>query len=151
MIETSTRRAAVLLAALLLAVPAVSRADSREEISREVHKTLPLRAGQRLEVDHQNGDVRLRGVSGGELKVDAKIRVSSSDMDEAKKFADSISIQVESTASGALVRTRYPEGKAFFGSRRVSYAVDYDITLPEGAAVSVRNKFGDVSGEALKG
>ena len=56
-----------------------------------MHKTLPLKAGQRLDVEHQNGDVRLRGVPGGELKVDAKIRVSSSDMEEAKKFSDAIS------------------------------------------------------------
>ena len=102
MIQLSIRRAAF-FTALLLAASAASGADSREEISREVHKTLPLKAGQRLDVEHQNGDIRLRGVPGGELKVDARIRVSSSDMDEAKKFADSIAIDIASTASGAMV------------------------------------------------
>ncbi|MDQ6892512.1 MAG: hypothetical protein M3167_07510 [Acidobacteriota bacterium] len=147
----AARSGSILLPALLLALPAAARADSREEISREVHKTLSLKAGQRLEVEHQNGDVRLRGVAGGELKVDAKIRVSSSDMEEAKKFADAISLEIASTATGARVRTHYPDGKWFSGSRRVSFAVDYDIMVPEAAAVSVRNRFGDVSAENLKG
>ena len=44
-VRSLARSGSVLLAALLLALPAAARADSREEISREVHKTLPLKPG----------------------------------------------------------------------------------------------------------
>ncbi|HXM78874.1 MAG TPA: hypothetical protein VOA00_06540, partial [Thermoanaerobaculia bacterium] len=145
---------ALCVLAALLAVSPPARGDSfREEIKREVHKTLPLKAGQRLEVEHSNGGIRLHTHALPEVRVDVRIRVSSSDADEAKRFADAIAVEIEPSASGVLVRTRYPDERhiPYAASRHVSFAVDYDILLPETAAVSVRNRFGDVSAEGLKG
>ena len=52
---------AVLIAALAapLAVAAPSD-EGREEFTRAFQKTLPLKAGQRLSIEHRNGDIRVR-------------------------------------------------------------------------------------------
>ena len=141
------------LAALLTVAPPARAESSREEITREVHKTLPLKAGQRLEGEHSNGGIRLHTHALPEVRVDVRIRVSSSDVEEAKRFADAIAVEIEPSAFGVLVRTRYPDERRipFAASRQVSFSVDCDILLPETAPVSVRNRFGDVSAEGLKG
>ena len=138
------------LAAILAARALPSAAESgREEVTRSFQKSLPLKAGQKLSVEHTNGAVRVRGRSESQVSIDARIRVSAGDRAEAEKFSSAIEIEVESSSGGISVRTRYPsEHSGLF--RNISYSVDYEITMPEAAALAVRNRFGDVEIEGLK-
>ena len=64
-----------------------------------------------------------------------------SDTEGARRFAEEIQVSVEETPSGVSVVTRYPEKKwSFVGRGFVSYSVDYDIAMPEGAQLEARNK-----------
>jgi hypothetical protein len=152
-----TRRLADRFALLLLAfagLGAAAAAGPREEVVRNFDKTVPLAAGQRLSIEHKNGNIRVRAEKGAEARISAKIRGSSSDEAEIKKFIDGISITVDTGPSGVSVRTVYPErswsGPFRGNSWNVSFSVDYEIVMPESSLLEVRNRFGDVSVSGLK-
>jgi DUF4097 and DUF4098 domain-containing protein YvlB len=143
--------APLVLALALAALPAASAAGPREEIVRTFDKTLPLSAGQRLSIDHRNGDIRIRTHKAAEVRISAKIHGSSSDEAEIRKFLDAVAIVIEPAASGVSVRTVYPDRSwRFSGSGHVSFSVDYEIAMPESSPLDVKSRFGDVSVEGLK-
>lgn len=137
-------------ALLLAAAPAAARAG-REEITRKFQKSLPLQAGQAVSIAHSNGGLSVTTHRDPLVSIDATIRVSSSDREGADKFAREIRIDVTQTAAGISIRTIYPEKKwSFLGVGNLSYAVDYEIVMPETAPLTVRNRFGNVAVENLK-
>lgn len=152
MIRVSSRIAWAALAALLLAaVPARAEREPRSDLDRDFSKTLTVKPGQRLDIDHSQGAVRIGTHKLPEIRVKAHISVSSSDAEEAQKFGEGIAISVEDTGAAVVVRTRYPEKTWHFsGTSHISFAVDYDIVVPETMPVTARNKFGDVTIDGVK-
>lgn len=144
------RFACVLVA--LAALGSAAAAGPREEIVRNVDKTLPLAAGQRLTIEHKNGNIRVRAEKTSEARIVAKIRGSSSNEAEIRKFIEAVSINIDASPSGISVRTVYPDTnwRSLFGGLSVSFSVDYEIVMPEGALLEVRNRFGDVAVSGLK-
>ena len=63
------------LLAVLLASPAW--AFGREEVRRSFQKSVALRPGQRLSMEHRNGDIRVRTHAEPRLALEATIRVSA--------------------------------------------------------------------------
>ena len=128
-----------------------SSAFAREEYTRVFDQTVPLHAGARVFLEHRLGDITVHTHPQADVIVHAQIRVSASDANEAKAFADRIQILIEPSASQLSIRTRYPERpSSFLGLRNISYFVRYDITMPESAPLDVRNSFGAVSISGLK-
>ena len=128
---------AVLLA--LLAAPLFADSPERDEFKRTFEKTVPLRSGQRLRIEHSNGRVQIRTRREPQVSISAVIRVSSSDREGAQQFSEQIQIGVEESPAGVSVVTRYPEKKwSFTGRGFVSYSVDYDIVMPETAPLDER-------------
>ena len=78
------RRISFLLVGLALA----SRTFAREEYTRTFDKTLALRSGQRISLEHKLGDIVIHTHARRDLVIHADIRVSASDADQAKQFAD---------------------------------------------------------------
>jgi hypothetical protein len=126
-------------------------AFGREEYTRTFDKTLPLRMGQKVYLEHKLGDITIRTHSRPEVTIHALIKVSASDENEAKTFAERVEILVEPGASELAIRTRYPErSDGFRRFRNASYFVRYELTIPETAPLEVRNSFGAVSVAGLK-
>jgi hypothetical protein len=117
---------------------------AREEFRKDFARTAALPVGRALRIEHQFGRVRVRTQAKNEVEVRATIRCSAPTADEARRRADEVQITVEESVSGVYVRTRYPQN----WSRNVSYNADYEIVMPEGAGLDVRNRFGetDVAG-----
>jgi len=152
MIRSPHRIAGAVLAALVLAaLPARAERDPRSDFDRDFSRTLPVKPGQRLDVDHSQGALRISTHKLPEIRVKAHISVSSSDAEGAQKFGEGIVVSVEDAGGAIVVRTRYPEKNwSFTGSGHISYAVDYDIVMPETMPVTARNKFGDVVVDGVK-
>src|SRR5947209_904915 len=128
-----------------------SSALVREEFTRAFDKTVPLRGGQTVSLEHRLGDIVIRTHAQPEVIIHADIHVSAADLNQAKEFANNIDIFVQPSTTGLFVRTKYPEtGRSFFGTHNVSYYVRYDITVPETAPLQVRNSFGAVSVAGIK-
>jgi hypothetical protein len=121
-------------------------AFAREEYSRSFDKTVPVQAGQRLILEHTLGNINVHTHANREVVIHADIRVSASSAAEAKSYADNIAILVEPSSTLLNVRTRYPERPgSFFGSRQISYSVNYEITVPQNMPLQVRNSFGGIT------
>src|SRR5262245_18375482 len=139
-------RAAVVLAGLGLALPAAAE-RAREDYTREFAKTVPLAAGRSVRIEHRQGNVRVRTHALAEARIQARIRVSADDRAAAAAFGEGIEIVVDPGPSVLTIRTRYPTA----GRRsNASYAVDYDVTIPEAAPLTVQNRFGSLDVAGLK-
>jgi hypothetical protein len=108
MIRPAIRRAAALAATLALS-PAFAAADSNPDYERKFDKTVAMKRGQRFEIDHSQGAVRISTHRLSEARITAKIVVDSSDDAEGRRFGEAIEILVEETPASVSVRTRYPE------------------------------------------
>lgn len=124
---------------------------AREEYVRDFAKTVGLRQGQEVLVEHKFGDIVIRTHPQLDLAIRAEIHVSASDRARAEQFANRIEILTDSSSSVFSIRTRYPEKPdSFLGFNNVSYWVRYELTIPENAQLEVRNSFGGVSVSGLK-
>lgn len=139
------------ISVVALGVALAVGASGREEYSRAFDKTVPLRGGERVYIEHKFGDIVIRTHPQPEVTIHADIRVSASNGEQAKSFGDRVEIVVEPGASELTIRTRYPERSGLFaGLRNVSYYVRYEMTIPETAPLEVRNSFGKVSASGVK-
>ncbi|HZS54866.1 MAG TPA: hypothetical protein VFA65_10715 [Bryobacteraceae bacterium] len=124
---------------------------AREEFVRYFVKTVDLRQGQSLLVEHKLGDIVISTHPQRDLTISAQIHVSAPDRARAEQFANRIEIVTDPSASVFSIRTRYPEKPdSFFGFNNVSYWVRYELTIPENTPLEVRNSFGGVSVSGLK-
>lgn len=140
-----SRRISILLMALAFS------SFAREEYRRSFDKTVPVRAGERVSIEHKFGDVVIRTHAQSEVVIHADIRAVGSDTDEAKTFADRIEIVIDPSASELFIRTRYPDGqRSHFHGHNTSYSVRYDVTIPETSPLEVRDSFGAVSVTGVK-
>jgi len=154
--RTPYKRSAWFLSALLLlasSVPAAASDPAQEEVTRDFEKTATLSGKQGLSLDHRMGQVHIRGNSGSELKISAKIHVQAHSNAEAQDFAQKIQIEVREASDGVHVRTVYPETKfpiVRIGGR-TSYSVDYDVTMPADAPLWLHNDFGNAEVSGVRG
>ena len=141
-----------ILACVILAAPVAGATPGQQEVIRDFQKTLPLASGQSFHIENKFGEVRLHGESGRDLKISATIRVQADSHEQAQGFADKIRIDVEQTASGVRVITNYPEEiRNWFGRKKASYSVDYDVAVPADAPVFLKNSFGNVNAANVRG
>src|SRR5579864_3130854 len=100
--------------AISAAAPAgVPAASAQQQVTHNFDRSIPLLAGQALRIEHKFGDITVRTHASRDVHVSAAIHVSASSQDDAENYAKQIQIHVESSASGVLVRTDYPEQNNF--------------------------------------
>jgi hypothetical protein len=141
------RRALVALGALLIAGAPASAEPQRSEVTRQFSRTVSLPSGQRLQIEHSQGEVTVRSGTNREVRVEATLRVSAERTQVADAFVEDIEIHVTRDKNGAVVRTEYPTMNR--GRSNTSFAVDYTITAPQDAPLTIRNRFGHVSVEGM--
>ncbi len=123
------------LAAIIVAATAL-HADDRFE--KTFSRTLTFHGG-RVTIDHRFGAARVRAVGGNQVSVRAVIRASDAD------FGKQISVTAVEGSGGIEIRTSYPERKYHFSfNGESSYSVELDVTVPENAPLTVRNRFGSI-------
>jgi len=125
---------------ILLTVAVCATACAREEVKRDFRKFANLPVGRSVRIESQFGRISVRTKPGREVFVQALTHCSADTMDQAKRICDQIQVLFEETPTGVSVRTEYPRLSGRF--HNLSYAVDYDITMPDTAPLDVRNRFG---------
>jgi DUF4097 and DUF4098 domain-containing protein YvlB len=148
--STAVATMGAIVSAMAVLVPlATSAEEARQEVTRPFNRTLTISGTPTLRIEHRNGDVRLRGHAGGDIRIQATIHVSANTRAEAAALADRIQIDVQDAAGSVHVITRYPEFRT--RNRDLSFSVDYDLLVPERLPLDVRNRFGDISVSGMKG
>jgi DUF4097 and DUF4098 domain-containing protein YvlB len=162
------RSTLILFAALASAVPAraaVTRSAGHEDNPRagwldryqesrqgpeqteRFAETYKIPAEGSLDVSQVSGDVRVTVGRTNEIRVEATKRVRFRDTEEAKRMLSQLRVDVNQTGGRVEVRTVYPR----MTTRNFSASVDYTITVPQTAAVSLKTISGDVSVNGVHG
>jgi DUF4097 and DUF4098 domain-containing protein YvlB len=120
-----------------------------EQIDK-VSQTIKVGAGAVLDLSHLAGDVRVSAGSGSEIKIEATKRVRHRDAAEAKRLLELLRVDINNFNNRVEVRTIYPRrtngrGNSFSGS------VDYVITVPANAAVSLKSVSGNIFVSNVRG
>ena len=134
----STHRIVVVLAAAALLAGAPARAaraawDGDQQQTEKFSKTVPLPKGGSLDLSNISGDIVITGGAGDQVVIDAVKRGRTA---EDLKL---VQIEVVTTATRVEVRTQYPRER-----RNFSVSVDYTVTVPKAAGVTVRSVSGDL-------
>jgi DUF4097 and DUF4098 domain-containing protein YvlB len=124
-----------------------------------VSQTIKVGDGAVLDLSHLSGDVRVSGGGGSEIRIDATKRVRHRDAAEGKRLLDLLRVDINTFNNRVEVRTIYPR-RTSGRTNSFSGSVDYVITVPAGAAVSLKsvsgnlfvsNVRGEVRAEAVSG
>src|SRR5579863_7937168 len=114
-------------------------ASAQQQVSHNFDRSIPLPAGQSLRIEHKFGDITVRTHASRDVHVSAAIHVSASSQEDAETYANQIQIHIESSSSGVLIRTDYPEQTdSWWGRHNVSFSVEYTIDMPEDAPLTIR-------------
>lgn len=122
--------------------------DSRQgpEQTERFSGTYTLGRGGSLDLSQISGDIRVTTGGGNDVKIDAVKRVRHRDAAEAKRLLSELRIEVAQVGGRVEVRTVYPRvNRGFNGS------VDYTISVPQNAAVSLKTVSGNVSINGVRG
>lgn len=116
------------------------------EVTERFSRSVRLGRNGAFDVVNIAGDITVTGGGGDEVRIEAVKRVRHRDSAEAKAQLESLQIEVTELSNRVEVRTVYPRR-----GRSISAAVDYTITLPAGAATSIRTVSGDVRVTNVRG
>jgi DUF4097 and DUF4098 domain-containing protein YvlB len=117
------------------------------EQTDRVSETHKVGADAVLDVSHVSGDVRVNTGKTNEIRIEAVKRVRHRNTDEGKRLLGLLRVDVTQTGSRLEIRTIYPRTSG----RSLSASVDYTITVPATAAISVKTVSGDVAVNGVRG
>src|SRR5215510_12361171 len=120
---------------------AVAQGDVSERFSKTVH----LDENGTLDLTNITGSIVVTGGSGREVSMEAVKQVQRPRPNAARALLQMSDIQVVEQANRVEVRTVYPRPRNFPGS------VDYTISVPEDANVSIKTVTGSVRASNIKG
>jgi DUF4097 and DUF4098 domain-containing protein YvlB len=100
-----------------------------------------------LDLQNIAGDVRVTASRGNEIRIDATKRARSRDAGVTRRLLADLRIEVSQVGNRVEVRTIYPRTQG----RNTSASVDYVISVPPSAMVTVKTISGDVSVADVKG
>lgn len=135
--------------AILLLGAAAAAAGQTEELLR----TLRMEPGGRLEIDNVGGEITVTGVDGDELTVRAVKRLVGPGSAEA---LDHVDVRIEERGGRVVVEPRHRRSVLqslgnLFGRGRPQVAVDFTVSVPRRAGVTVESVAGDVVVEGVAG
>lgn len=138
----SARRVlSIVVLAVVFAVPAAAQTDATERFSRTVH----LDENGTFDLTNITGNIVVTGGSGRDVVIEAMKHVQRPRVNAARALLQMIDIQVIEQANRVEVRTVYPRPRNFPGS------VDFTVSVPEDANVTIKAVTGNVRATNVKG
>ena len=121
-----------------------------EQIDK-VSQTIKVGDDAVLDLSHLAGDVRVSGGRGSEIRIDATKRVRHRDAAEAKRLLDLVRVDINNFNNRVEVRTIYPRRSNGTRGNSMSASVDYVITVPISAAVTLKSVSGNIFVSNVRG
>jgi DUF4097 and DUF4098 domain-containing protein YvlB len=115
------------------------------EVTEPFSRTIRLGRNGTLDLSNIGGDISITGGGGDDLKIDAVKRVRQRSEQAGRELLQQIEIRIAERSGLVEVRTEYPQRNNFWGR------VDYTVTLPNSANVTVRTVSGDLRVTNVRG
>ena len=149
-----------LVAVALMGAPGAAAGQAEETV-----RTIPMDSGGRLTLRNVEGDISVTGVDGRDLTIRATKRAAGRGTADDDAL-DRVEIEIEERGDRVIVETDYPRHRRSFleslgdllgGGRREPFvavdhvAVDYLVTMPRDAGVTIESFAGAVTVEGVDG
>ena len=147
----------------LVAVALMAAAGAAAGQAEETVRAIPMDPGGRLTLRHVEGGISMTGVEGHDLTIRATKRAAGRGTADDDAL-DRVEIEIEERGDRVTVETDYPRHRRSFleslgdllgGGRREErgtfVAVDYLVTIPRDAGVSIESFAGAVTIEGVDG
>ena len=128
-----------LAVAALVALPLMAR----ERYEEKFQKTEALPKDGRVVLYNVSGTIEVLSAKEDVVRIDVLKRSEAGSQAKAKENAAQVTIEIVREGSTLRIETRYPKTKKFWGSDSLNVSVDYKVSIPEKAALDVRNISGD--------
>jgi len=122
-------------------------AAADEKYEEKFNKTETIAPDGKVKVTTVSGDIWVRTWDKSEVQINALKTSRASSLEKAKANADLVKIEVNKTAGGLEIMTKYPEGK----HKNLNVSVSYELMIPAKAALAAVTVSGDVKTEKIGG
>ena len=140
---------------IFLALLLAAGAAQAERLKARFDKTLPLKAGAKVELSNVNGPVTFEAWDRAEVRIEAEKWAESDRGDVAKKVLGQIRIQVDQTPGGLKIQTRVPDDQNGFMDwllgKEVKMGANYRIRVPRQTVIAAANVNGDLKLAGTRG
>jgi len=106
------------------------------EVTESFSRTVRLGRDGTFSLENLSGDVSITGRSGNDVRIDAVKRVRHPNATEARAILQALTVDVAERGGNVDVRTDYPRRRNWSGS------IDYTVTVPQNANVTVKSYSG---------
>lgn len=146
--KKAIRKAAVIGALLALAVYPLT-AFAEEKVEQKFSKVEALAKDGKVIVGNVSGTIEVRGWPEAQVKIEA-LKVSRAKNEaKAKENLDKVQIVVQKTGEILRIETKYPENQG--RGESLSVSVNYQVWVPDKAALTVSNVSGPIAIEGIGG
>ena len=121
-------------------------ANRGTEFTEMFSRTIRIGRNGTFELANVAGDITVTGGAGDDVRIDAVKRVRQQTEADARAIMQEMEIRVTERSNQVEVRTEYPQRR-----RNWSGGVDYTVTLPAGASVTLHSISGDVRVTNVRG
>jgi hypothetical protein len=125
---------------------AAGSAWASEKFEEKFSKTEALAKEGRVTIANISGSIAVKSWAKDEVLIEATKVANASSLDKAKENAALVKIEVTKSGNILQVETKYPER-----SRNLNVSVNYELTIPAGASIKVRNTSGSVNANGIGG
>ena len=122
------------------------RNDRGPEFTETFSRTVRIGRNGTFELGNVAGDITVTGGGGDDVRIDAVKRVRQQSEADARAIMREMEIRVTERSNQVEVRTEYPQRR-----RNWSGSVDYTITLPASATVTLHSVSGDLRVTNVRG
>ena len=128
--------------------------------TEEIVRTIPLAPGGQFSLSNISGDIAVTGTDGADLTLRVTKRLAGSSAASgaaARDALDRVEIEIRERGDRVSVETEYPRRgfgeqlAALFRGGDARMAVDYEVTVPRGAGVTIESISGAVTVENVDG
>lgn len=119
---------------------------AKEKFEEKFSKTEALARDGKVTILNISGSIVVKSWAKDEVLVDATKVAEATSLDKAKENAGQVKIEVTKSGNIFQVETKYPER-----GRNINVSVNYELTIPAGASIKVRNKSGSVNANGIGG
>lgn len=136
---------------LLLLISTISFAQPKEKYEfkkeRTINKTYAA-SGNKLSINNSFGYVKVKTVSGNEIKVDISIEVTANNQEMAEHVFENIEVADKQNGNNILFKTTLDSKKKnkdySCKNCKNTLQINYEVSLPANVPLDIENVFGDI-------
>ncbi len=149
MTMNTLKKTAVLTLALVLVV-SVGAMAAKDRFEEKFARTESLDRNGKVSLINVSGTIQVRSWDKAQVQIDAVKISEASSMDKAKENIAKVTIEVVKEGGTLRIQTKYPENR-LTRNNNLNVHVNYVVTIPDQAALRVKNVSGDIDVQAIGG